>query len=162
MVVLSIQQRAEWPSTLITRKHSRHKKPPKYISIFSTIHWRFRIAFFLHVYFERVFSYRWRLFWMGAPCFQCAEVQGPGGRSEYCRQLPPPTDYVRNLQSGPPSMLLLYNWKKIATQSGQSTYFVCIFNVKTTTTTTSSTIQSTDHSMNIHPWLVPDTYQVRT
>ena len=39
--------------------------------------------------------------------------------------------------------------EKIVTQSGQSTFFVCIFNVKTTTT--SSTIKSADHSMNIQP-----------
>ena len=42
--------------------------------------------------------------------------------------------------------------------------FMCVYliNVKTTPTTTSSTIQSADHSMSIQPWLVADTYQVRT
>ena len=40
------------------------------------IHRRFRIAFFLLVHFERVFSCWRRLFWKGAACFECAEVHG--------------------------------------------------------------------------------------
>ena len=55
---------------------------------------RFRIALFLHVHYERVVSCWPRLFWKGAPCFECAEVQGPGSRNEDCRRQPPPTDYV--------------------------------------------------------------------
>ena len=59
-------------------------------------------------------------------------------------------------------MLLSYflQVKKIVTQSGQSTDFVCIFNVKTTTTHW-STIQSADRSMSIQPWLLIRTRYAR-
>ena len=35
-----------------------------------------------------------RLFWKGAPYFECTEVWGAGSRHEDCRQQPPATDYV--------------------------------------------------------------------
>ena len=105
---------------------------------------------FLHVCFERVCSYwRWP-FWKGAPCFECAEVQGAGSRNEYSRQQPRATEHLR---------YLYHTKEKKVTKGGQSTYFMCIFNVKTTTT--SSTIQPADHSMNVQPWLLIRTRYTR-
>ena len=68
---------------------------------------RFRIAFILHVYFERVFSYWRRLFWRVPPA---SNAPSPGSRNEDCRQQSPATDYVT--RSGPTSMLLSYKYKK--------------------------------------------------
>ena len=49
------------------------------------------------VLFARIFrtSIYWRrLFWIGAPYFECAEVRGAGSRNGDCRRQPPATDYV--------------------------------------------------------------------
>ena len=62
--------------------------------IWFLIHRRFRIAFFLPVYFERVSSYWRRLFWKGATCCECAEVWRAGNRNKDYRQHPAANDYV--------------------------------------------------------------------
>ena len=123
---------------------------------------RFRIAFFSHVYFERIFSYWRRLFWKGAPCFKCAEVQGSGRRNEGCHQQPPATDCVNCRVV---HLRCFYHTKeKNSSTKWPIHIFLCAYLLlrMKTTTTTSPTIQSADHSTNIQPWLVADTYQVRT
>ena len=78
---------------------------------------RFQIAFFLHVYFERVVSYRRQLFWTGTPCLEFAEVQCAGSRNEDCRQQGPAIEYVR--QSAPPIFVRCFyhttekSWHKV-------------------------------------------------
>ena len=53
---------------------------------------------------------------------------------------------------------------KIFALMTQNPHILCVhlIKVKTTTTTTSSIIKPAHHYMNIQPWLVADTYQVRT
>ena len=114
VIVLAIRQCAAWRWTLITHhKHSRNKIITVIALYFLQVAEGFKIAFFLHIYFKRVFSYWRRLFWKGTPCFERAEVQGPCSRNENSRQQPPPTDYLlRSLHSGPPLMILWCKWKK--------------------------------------------------
>ena len=48
----------------------------------------------IYLYFERVFLYLQRLFWKGAPYFECTEVSGAISGHDDCRQQQPTTDYV--------------------------------------------------------------------
>ena len=94
-------------------------RPLSYIRFL--IHRRFRIIF-ARIIRTRVFILTAGIL-KGPPCFEYAEVRGAGSPNEDCRQQPPATDHVHNLQGRVLHLQCFYHIKgKIVTQSGQSTH----------------------------------------